>query len=122
MRRTRIQQPLRLVPVKPIDLEPEKLKILSGVRVVEFFAVRPCLRACRDAGIGNLTFHDLRHTWSTRAAECGVPESVRRDVLGHSATTMTGFYTHSSPQAMELVADYSREKTFSLTAKSRQAV
>ena len=73
----------------------------------------------------NLTFHDLRHTWSTRAAECGVPESVRRDILGHSASTMTGSYTHSSPQAMELamevVADYSREKIFSLTAKSRQA-
>jgi integrase len=82
--------------------------------------------ACREAGIGNLTFHDLRHTWSTRAAECGVPESVRRDILGHSAITMTGSYTHSSPQAMEMamevVADYSREKIFSLTAKSRQAV
>lgn len=80
--------------------------------------------ACRDAGIENLTFHDLRHTWSTRAAECGVPESVRRDILGHSATTMTGSYTHSSPEAMELametVAGYSREKIFSLTAKSRQ--
>lgn len=81
--------------------------------------------ACRDAEITNLTFHDLRHTWSTRAAECGVPESVRRDILGHSPVTMTGDYTHSSPEAMELamelVADYSREKIFSLTAKSRQA-
>ncbi|HEX8474557.1 MAG TPA: site-specific integrase [Pyrinomonadaceae bacterium] len=80
--------------------------------------------ACREAGIENLTFHDLRHTWATRAAECGVPESVRRDALGHSATTMTGSYTHSSPEAMELamemVAGYSREKIFSLTAKSRQ--
>ena len=82
--------------------------------------------ACRDAGIENLTFHDLRHTWSTRAGECGVPESVRRDILGNLATTMTGSYTHSSPaameMAMELVADYSKEKIFSLTAKSRQVV
>jgi integrase len=81
--------------------------------------------ARRDAGIDNFTFHDLRHTWATRAAECGVPESVRRDIPGHSATTMTGSYTHSPPQALELalelVADYSREKIFSLTAKSRQA-
>jgi integrase len=78
-----------------------------------------------EAGILNLTFHDLRHTWSTRAAECGVPESVRRDILGHSSPTMTSDYTHTSPEAMEkameLVADYSREKIFSLTAKSRQA-
>lgn len=81
--------------------------------------------ACREAGLVNLTFHDLRHTWATRAAECGVPESVRRDILGHASPTMTGDYTHSSPEAMEkameLVADYSREKIFSLTAKSRQA-
>ena len=39
--------------------------------------------ARRESGILNLTFHDLRHTWATRAAECGVPESVRRDILGH---------------------------------------
>jgi integrase len=81
--------------------------------------------ARREAGISNLTFHDLRHTWATRAAECGVPKSVRRDILGHSSPTMTGDYRHSSPEAMEkameLVADYSRERIFSLTAKSRQA-
>ncbi len=29
--------------------------------------------AVRAAGIDDLTFHDLRHTWSTRAAEPGVP-------------------------------------------------
>ena len=45
--------------------------------------------ACVEAGIEDLTFHDLRHTWSTRAAECGVTETVRRDILGHSSSTMT---------------------------------
>ena len=30
---------------------------------------------CEAAGIEDLTFHDLRHTWSTRAAECGVTET-----------------------------------------------
>ncbi|HEV2860762.1 MAG TPA: site-specific integrase [Pyrinomonadaceae bacterium] len=66
--------------------------------------------AVAGAGIMNLTFHDLRHTWSTRAAELGVPEPVRRDILGHSATSVTDGYTHSSHEAreraMELVANY----------------
>jgi integrase len=79
--------------------------------------------ARREPGNLNLTFHDLRHAWSTRAAGCGVPESVRRDTLGPPTTT--GDHTHTSPEAMEkameLMADYSREKIFSLTANSRQA-
>ena len=66
--------------------------------------------ACQEAGLDNLTFHDLRHTWSSRAAERGVPEHVRRDILGHTPKSMTGDYTHASPeemeQAMEAVADY----------------
>ena len=66
--------------------------------------------ACAEAGIDNLTFHDLRHTWSSRAAEMGVPEHVRRDILRHAPGSMTADYTHASPEemerAMELVASY----------------
>jgi integrase len=72
--------------------------------------------ACREAKITNLTFHDLRHTWASRAAEMGVSEHVRRDILGHSATSMTGDYTHASTEemerAMELVASYKRAQIF----------
>lgn len=57
--------------------------------------------ACLEAGIENLTFHDLRHTWSTRAADMGVPEHVRRDIMGHSSQSMTGDYAHATPEAME---------------------
>jgi integrase len=83
--------------------------------------------ACQEAKVVNLTFHDLRHTWSSRAAEMGVPEHVRRDILGHSATSMTGDYTHASPEemerAMELVASYKQKEVLNLgkiSAKSRQ--
>ena len=71
--------------------------------------------AVRAAGIDGLTFHDLRHTWSTRAAELGVPEPVRRDILGHSSRTMTDSYTHSTREAreraVELVAGYGEART-----------
>ena len=40
----------------------------------------------------------------------GVAEHVRRDILGHSPRSMTGDYTHASPEemerAMEAVASY----------------
>ena len=39
-----------------------------------------------------------------------MPEHVRRDTLGHTPRSMTGDYTHASPEemerAMELVASY----------------
>ena len=67
-----------------------------------------------EAKIVNLTFHHLRHTWSSRAAEMGVSEHVRRDILGHSATSMTGDFTHASTEemewAMELVASYETQE------------
>jgi integrase len=71
--------------------------------------------AVRASGLRNLTFHDLRHTWPTRAEELGVPRAVRRDILGHSPVTMTDSYTHSSyearERAVELVAAYGETET-----------
>lgn len=76
--------------------------------------------AVADAGIVNLTFHDLRHTWSTRAAELGVPEPIRRDILGHSSTSVTDGYIHSSyearERAMQLVANYGNYGKITATA------
>ena len=95
--------------------------IKTGTRINDM--KKGFVSACCDAGIVNLTFHDLRHTWSSRAAEMGVPEHVRRDILGHSSTSMTGDYTHASPEemerAMEAVARYNRSLLKS-SAKSRQ--
>lgn len=66
--------------------------------------------SCEEAEIDDLTFHDLRHTWATRAGEVGVRRYVRRAILGHSSTSMTDDYTHATPdameEAMELVAGY----------------
>jgi len=54
--------------------------------------------------------YDFRNTWSTRVAVCGVTETVKRDILGHSSSTMTGIDNNSTPAsqvaAMELVGTY----------------
>jgi hypothetical protein len=46
-----------------------------------------------------------------RSLKC-VPGHVRRDILGHSSSSMTGDYTHASPEemerAMEAVAGYNQ--------------
>ncbi len=45
--------------------------------------------ACREAGIENLRFHDLRHTVATRLVEAGIPLHAVTKLLGHSSVKIT---------------------------------
>ena len=53
--------------------------------------------ACEKAGLGNLRFHDTRHTFATRLRANGVHEWYIRDLLGHASLRMTSVYTHQTP-------------------------
>jgi integrase len=57
-------------------------------------------RACADAGLKGLRFHDLRHTAATRMAEHGSQMRDIQAVLGHANITMTARYTHPSDEGM----------------------
>jgi integrase len=54
--------------------------------------------AVRDAKLEDFRFHDLRHTFATRLNEAGVDPFTIRDLLGHSATAITGDYTHTTSE------------------------
>jgi integrase len=55
--------------------------------------------ACRLAGIKNLHWHDLRHTFGTRLAETGCSEATIADMMGHSEPSATRRYTHATERA-----------------------
>ena len=59
------------------------------------------LHCWRAAGISHdgITFHSLRHTFVTRLADAGVPESVRRQLVGHSNAATHDRYDHSTDPA-----------------------
>jgi len=54
-------------------------------------------RAMRDTGIRGLRFHDLRHTFASRAAMAGVSLQALKEMLGHSTLQMVLRYAHLSP-------------------------
>lgn len=52
-------------------------------------------RACRDAGVPSIRFHDLRHTSASLLAAAGVPLVLAQARLRHWSPSMTERYTHA---------------------------
>lgn len=55
------------------------------------------VRACKLAGLSNLHWHDLRHTFASRLVMDSVSMRAVADLLGHSQITTTQRYAHLSP-------------------------
>lgn len=58
--------------------------------------------AGRDGGRArpNTGFHSLRHAFTTRAVEAGIPMEIVKTVVGHANATMTEHYTHVTDEAV----------------------
>ena len=53
-------------------------------------------RTLKEAGVSDINFHALRHTFATRAIECGMDVKSLSEILGHKNSTVTlNRYVHS---------------------------
>jgi site-specific recombinase XerD len=53
--------------------------------------------ACRRAGLEDVTFHTLRHSFASRLSQAGVPLKTVRELLEHGDMTVTMRYAHLAP-------------------------
>ena len=53
--------------------------------------------ACKRAGLTDMTFHDLRHTFASRLVMAGVDLPTVQAFMGHKTIAMTMGYTHLAP-------------------------
>jgi site-specific recombinase XerD len=54
--------------------------------------------ACRKAGITDVRFHDLRHTYASHLAMRGVHIRTLQELLVHKTLIMTQRYSHLAPE------------------------
>ena len=112
----------RVIPMGPIvydTLADLKLKSKQNVYVFtnpmtenHYVEVKGAYnRACNDAGIEDLTFHDLRHTFASRLVAKGTDLNTVKELMGHSKLTTTQRYLHSS-------AELKRDAVNSLSGQS----
>ena len=62
-------------------------------------------RARRDAGVGDVRLHDLRHTVASQAVARGVPLPTVARMLGHAQPVMTLRYAHVGDREVEAAAE-----------------
>lgn len=55
------------------------------------------IRACKRAGLRQVGWHVLRHTFASQLVMRGVPLKVVQELLGHATVEMTLRYAHLSP-------------------------
>jgi integrase len=70
---------------------------LDGSKVLKRFKV-----ALRRAGIRDVRFHDLRHTFGTRMAAAGVPMRTLQEWMGHRDFATTLVYADYTPSRREV--------------------
>lgn len=98
-------QGIPLTPTTPIFSTP--LGIVYEPRTYEDLFKRTLC----EAGVPDINFHALRHTFATRAMEAGMDIKVLSSILGHAqASTTLNLYAHALPdhkrQSMEKMSSF----------------
>jgi len=62
--------------------------------------LRAFYAARKMAGLEDVRFHDLRHTFATRLVQSGIDLYVVKELLGHKTLKMTMRYAHHYPESL----------------------
>lgn len=84
-------------------------------------SLKTAWESVRDAAKVNCRLHDLRHSFCTKLAEAGVPESTMLDIMGHVSTAMLRRYSHIRAQARRDAMDALESRQFSVEAGKESA-
>jgi integrase len=69
-------------------------------------------RAAKQAGLANVTFHTLRHTFANHAVMAGVDLYTLAKILGHRDIQMVQRYAHLAPSHLKTAATIAASAIF----------
>ena len=72
----------------------------SGTAILRRNLMREFYKVLKKAGIENLRFHDLRHTFATRLVQAGVDLYTVAKLMGHRDLESTQRYAHHNPETL----------------------
>lgn len=84
------------------------------------FPRKAWLAALREAGIGDLRFHDLRHCAASYLAMSGASLSEIAEILGHRTLAMVKRYSHLSPTHLRGVVQRMTERYLPSASAGRE--
>jgi integrase len=72
----------------------------AGIKIDARNLLRAFYKVRKAAGLQELRFHDLRHTFATRLVQAGIDLYVVKELLGHKTIVMTMRYAHHYPESL----------------------
>ena len=72
--------------------------------------------ACREAGIKDFRWHDLRHTWASWHVQQGTPLYVLKELGGWETLEIVKRYAHLAPEHLK---EYAERVSFGATSQIR---
>ena len=118
-----VNEPKTKAAVRTLILPPSVLKVMRAYRTKvesrwlfpspkkEDLPLRPSVvhqrlhRLLDHAGCERVRFHDLRHTFATRALNKGMPLPTLCDLMGHASVETTRIYAKNSGAKMKYEYD-----------------
>ena len=75
-------------------------------------------KAAKEAGLGHVHLHQLRHSYCTHAANAGVPSFVLKEQMGHRRLATTEKYYHGRrEQSRQAIVDLEQSRQRATTAQ-----
>jgi integrase len=66
---------------------------------------------CRGLGIEGVTLHSYRYSWAERARECGYPERLAQEALGHASKAVHRAYAKGMNPEQLTICEWKRRQT-----------